>query len=447
MPANISLAEFLAASERNLRSSILPTSYFAKQTYLQVADVFTATFGRKVWDALNNQTKFWNALRKVEWGPTVGWRNRTDRGAGRSRPVSETGALPTIDVSNYVTINSNPRFVATDFGVSVLGQLVSGLEGGMGDNLAVEQEAAARDHIKELNQEILLGGATIISTGGASATGAIAQQIVRIGDIFRTAGADGGEGNDTNQTITAISTAANPVLTFTGGETLADGEILYINTRAGFTSIDDIVEEDGRTVAGEALAVPGVRGVGVYNQTGANARGAGAWNAGAVVLDNDGVARNLALVLVDNTLRTPRFNGADPDLFLTGYDQYDRLVQILMANQRYLGWEEFVVKVGDEQTLPGTHTGLQVASYRGVPVLPDADVHLSVTAADADLGSVLYCLDTKYLEIAIAAPTQYIDNRDFFQANAFVLRGLFYTAGELRCYRFNAQAKVVDLAA
>ena len=432
----ITLAEFLAASERNLRSSLLPPGYFSKQTYLQVADVFTATFGRRVWDALNNQTKLWNALRKVEWGPTVGWRNRTDRGASRSRPITETAVLPTVDVSNYVSINSNPRIVASDFGVSVLGQLLSGLEGGMGDNLAVEQEATARDHIKELNQEILLSSSTLTTGAETVAQG----EYFRQGDTWRDDSADtnliaGRTGAGAETPIVGDTINFNP--------DTADGRLVSVFSRAGFTSLDDIVEADGRTIAGITPAA--ARSAKAYNQTGA--RTAGTWNAGAVILDNDGIARNLSLALVDNTLRTPRLNGASPDLFLTNYDQYDRLTQILQAQQRYMGWEEFVVKIGDEQTLPGSHTGFQVASYRGIPVLPDPDVAFGVIVGDTDIGSFFYCLDTKFLEIAIAAPTQYIDNRDFFQANAFVLRGLFYTAGELRCYRFNAQAKLTDLAA
>ena len=169
MANNINLSEFIAGAERNLRQSMMPPGYFAKQTYLNTGDVFNATYGRKVWDALNNQTRFWNIVRKVQWGPTTGWRVRSDRGPGqsaqdtgsgtanvlasRSRPVSETGALPQIDSSAYQRVDSLPRIVASAFGVSLVGQITSGLEGGMGDNLAVEQEAAARDHIKEINQE------------------------------------------------------------------------------------------------------------------------------------------------------------------------------------------------------------------------------------------------------------------------------------------------------
>jgi hypothetical protein len=432
---DLSIAEYIGAAERNLRSSLMPPGYFAKQTYLQVSDVFTATYGRKVWDALNNQTRFWNILRKVQWGPTTGWRVRSDRGDNRSRPVTETGALPTVDVSAYQAVDSAPRIIATDFGVSLKSQIMSGLEGGMGDNLAVEQEAAARDHIKELNSELLLRSNAIVTTGGASATAAVlgAGGTFRIGDTISDTGL-----SDASKTISGIAT--NNVLTYSGGGNLTDGAIAYAKARAGMTSIDDIVEQDARVVAGVTVT----NGADVYNQT---ARTAGAWNAAATVLGNSGTGRNLTLSLLDQAIREVRINGADPDVILMGYDQFDRLSSLLQAQQRYMDWGEFVVKVGDESTLPGSHAGFQVSTYRGIPVIVDPDIRTSYTAADAELGSNVYVLDTRYLELAVAAPTQYIDNRDFFQANAFVLRGLFYTIGELRALRIDTHSKITDLNA
>jgi len=56
-------------------------------------------------------------------------------------------------------------------------------------------------------------------------------------------------------------------------------------------------------------------------------------------------------------------------------------------------------------------------------------------------------MDTDYLEIAVAMPTQYIENRDFFAANALIVRGLVYMMGELRCTRIDTMAKLCDLNA
>ena len=266
MANNINLSEFIAGAERNLRQSMLPPGYFAKQTYLNTSDVFNATYGRKVWDALNNQTRFWNIIRKVQWGPTTGWRVRSDRGPGasaqdtgsgtanvlssRSRPVSETGALPQIDSSAYQRVDSLPRIIASAFGVSLVGQITSGLEGGMGDNLAVEQEAAARDHIKEINQELLLRATTRI-TNGAAASGAAtvldAYGMMRPGDTF------GEEDSDTARTFYGNDSDATGIIYSGGGNLGATGDIAYVKSRAGFTSLDDVVEQDGRIIAGNPI--------------------------------------------------------------------------------------------------------------------------------------------------------------------------------------------------
>ena len=88
-----------------------------------------------------------------------------------------------------------------------------------------------------------------------------------------------------------------------------------------------------------------------------------------------------------------------------------------------------------------------LATYQGIPILPDADVPKSVASNDAVLGSNIYVLDTDYLEIAVAQPTQYVENRDYFAANALVVRGLLYTMGEMRCKNIWTQAKIADLNA
>ena len=120
--ANPSLSEYLAQSQRGLYQSTFGPEYLMKQSSFTVdsaTGIFNTTYGRKVWQALNNQTRFFNAIPRVVWGNTAGWRVRTDRGSNRSRPVTETGALPTVDVSNIATVSSLPRIVSTTFGASV----------------------------------------------------------------------------------------------------------------------------------------------------------------------------------------------------------------------------------------------------------------------------------------------------------------------------------------
>ena len=136
------------------------------------SDFFTNTFGAKVWDSLNSQTRAFNLLRKVAWGSTTGWRVRSGRNVS-TRGVGETEALPTIDTPDLEMIYVQPSFIVTSIGVSALAQFLATLEGGMGDALAVAQEAAEVDHLKKINQMLLAPSELRVATGGASGTAAL----------------------------------------------------------------------------------------------------------------------------------------------------------------------------------------------------------------------------------------------------------------------------------
>ena len=441
--ANPSLTEYLAQSQRGLYNSVFGPEFMQKQTYFTVdtaTGIFNTTYGRKVWQSLNNQTRFFNAIPRVVWGNTAGWRVRTDRGSGRSRPVTETGSLPTVDISNIETVSSLPRIVGTTFGASVKSVFSAQLEGGVGDVLALENENAQMDHVKEINEELLAGSAYLTSAG-ATTTFTVPASIAKhfkVGDAVAQYDASAsGHDRQSGSVVSAVNTSTG-VVTVATGTTFADGDIAYIYSRGGMTSIDDIVMEDGAAVGNVSSRVR------AYDLT-INDRSSGNWNAGASVSYNGGTGRDLTLTLLDTAIQKIRENGGEPKLILLGHDQYFNLERLLSSNQRYMGQEEYQVGVGGERTFPGTRTGLVLATYQGIPILPDADVPKSVATNDAVLGSNIYVLDTDYLEIAVAQPTQYVENRDYFAANALVVRGLLYTMGELRCKNMFVQAKIADL--
>ena len=441
--ANPSLSEYIAQSQRGLYSSVFGPEYLQKQTYFTVdtaTGIFNTTYGRKVWHALNNQTRFFNAVPRTVWGNTAGWRIRTDRGASRSRPVTETGSLPTVDISNIASVSSLPSIVSTTFGASVKSVFTAQLEGGVGDVLALENENAQLDHVKEINEELLAGSAYLTSAGSTTAftvPAAIAKHF-KIGDAVGQYDVSAtGHDRTSGSAVSAVNTSTG-VVTIASGTTFADGDVAYIYNRAGMTSIDDIAAEDGSAVGGgEARSR-------AYDLTLAG-RTAGGWNAAASASYNSGTGRALSLTLLDTAIQKIRENGGEPKLILLGHDQYFNLERLLNSNQRYLGQEEYQVGVGSERTYPGTRTGLVLATYQGIPILPDADVPKSVSTADAVLGSNVYVLDTDYLEIAVAQPTQYVENRDYFAANALVVRGLLYTMAEMRCKNIFVQSKIADL--
>ena len=441
--ANPSLTEYLAQSQRGLYNSVFGPEFMQKQTYFTVdtaSGIFNTTYGRKVWQSLNNQTRFFNAIPRVVWGNTAGWRVRTDRGSGRSRPVTETGNLPTVDISNIETVSSLPRIVGTTFGASVKSVFSAQLEGGVGDVLALENENAQMDHVKEINEELLAGSAYLTSAGATTTftvPAAIAKHF-KVGDAVAQYDASAtGHDRQSGSVVSAVNTSTG-VVTVATGTTFGDGDIAYIYSRGGMTSIDDIVMQDGAAVGNQTSRVR------AYDLT-INDRSAGNWNAGASVSYNGGTGRDLTLTLLDTAIQKIRENGGEPKLILLGHDQYFNLERLLSSNQRYMGQEEYQVGVGSERTFPGTRTGLVLATYQGIPILPDADVPKSVATNDSVLGSNIYVLDTDYLEIAVAQPTQYVENRDYFAANALVVRGLLYTMGELRCKNMFVQSKIADL--
>ena len=465
-----SLSEYIAQSNRGLNQSVFGPEYLSKAfnaassgtadaifTTTSADNVFTSTFGRKVWQSLNNQTRFFNAIPRTVFGNTVGWRVRTDRGSQRSRPITETGSLPDIDVSNLETISSLPKIISTSFGASVKAMYTAQLEGGVGDVLALENENAQLDHIKEMNQELLLPN-TVSNSGaiGGSTTDANVTNgaDLRIGDQVMLV--DAGSATDNN--AAPISAISGNDITFSSalsgtpaaGNSGSIADNLSVTSRAGLTSIDDIVMINGVAASGNAGVATGGSAYDLTKSTnsGGFQRGSGAFSAAATVKGNSGVGRDLSLNLLDDCIQTIRTNGGEPKLILMGHDQYFKLERLLNSQQRYMGQEEYQVGVGSEKTFPGTRTGLVLATYQGIPILPDADTTKSEAASDGSkLGSNIYVLDTDYLEIAVAQPTQYIENRDYFAADALVVRGLLYTMAEFRAYRFDVQAKITDLNA
>ncbi len=451
--SDTSLGEFLAQAQRSMgggafgRTSgplsgyIFGPDFFRKQTYLQISDTFVATYGKKVWDSLNNKTVAFNAIKKVDWGPTVGWRLRTDRGSGRSRPVTETGALPTIDNSNYIGVFSYPRQIVTTFGVSLKGQAVSALEGGIGNQFAVEQEAASRDHIKEVNFELMSGCAFRISAG-SSTTFTVSTDVVdsfHVGDTVDWYDVNVTTHRAAGAVISSIAYGTGVVTCSTLTVSAADptaGDIVYVVARNGMTALADIAMEDGAAVGGQSANVD------IYNLT---TRTAAGYAAGALVSYNAGVGRDLSLSLVDSGFQAIRQKGGEPKLIICGLDQYDRLNQLLQTQQRFMDVTDYIVGAGDERTYPGTRGGFQLATYRGIPILPDPDAPKSVNSSGTVLGTEFFIIDTDYHEIGVMYPTQYVENRDYFAANALVLRGMFITMLEHRCLRPDTTVKIADL--
>ena len=412
------------------------------------SDFFTNTFGAKVWDSLNSQTRFFNLIRKVAWGNTTGWRIRSGRNRS-TRGVSETGALPTIDTPDLQSVHIQPSFIVTSLGVSALAQFLATLEGGLGDALAVAQEAAEVDHLKTLNQMLLAPNAVRVATGGASGTAALVnggRDYISEGDTFYRSGSPANYVTVTSLGDDPSTTAVEADFGYSvsgGGDLVAD-ELLYTRSRGGLTSLMDVIEQDARTINGVALTAGNGPRYGSLS-----ARPAGGWNAAGMVNSNDGTLRHLTTGHLDRVIQQIRVNGFQPDLLISGVEQEVRLGTILQANQHFIGEGSFQVKQGGEATLPGYETGFEVSTYKKIPLFTDPDmapVWQLAGSGDEVRGTDVCVLDTRYLEVPVLFTTQYMESRDYIHNNLLGIKAIFLTAANLRSLNFRAQGRVTDLS-
>jgi len=67
-------------------------------------------------------------------------------------------------------------------------------------------------------------------------------------------------------------------------------------------------------------------------------------------------------------------NSTSGKVLVTGYDTLAKMQMILQPQQRYQGYVDAQFDVNGIKTVQGQNTGFQVATYNGVPLLPDKQV-------------------------------------------------------------------------
>lgn len=414
------------------------------------SDFFTNTFGAKVWDSLNNQTRAFNLFRKVAWGPTTGWRIRSGRQTN-TQPVSEVAALPDIDSPELQTVFVQPKFLVTPGGVSALAQFLGTLEGGIGDALAVAQEFAMIDHTKRINQALVgKPWSRITADPGTGTTFAVVNaQGFSVGDTVVVIAAAGTDQTGGTRTVSAVDYVGNIVTVTAAIDTaVADNDFLMVTVYGGIHSLDTVVADDDAADVGGAVASAGRTRYGSIARNGRETGDATEKWAASNVFANAGVLRHVSTGLLDISIDEVRRNGGEPDLILTQIEQITRLGTILQANQHFIGEGTFQVKLGGEGTLKGYPTGFQVATYKGIPLFHDFDVAKSEQQSangDKERGGNIYVLDTRFLEIPVLWTTQYMESRDYLQNNMLGIKFIFVTALEQRVLDFRKQSKIVDL--
>jgi len=158
----------------------------------------------------------------------------------------------------------------------------------------------------------------------------------------------------------------------------------------------------------------------------------------AYVDHNSGTDRALTEAMVRTAIDTIDENsGERPNVIITGFDTARDLDALVNTQTRYQTMR-VTVGVNGVQTAAGNDVGLRVAEFDGIPVLRDKDV-------TKDTKSRIYFLNTNYLSLQTKLPTQYFESASFFETDKLGKEGMYYTAGELVCYRFNSQGKIRDL--
>jgi hypothetical protein len=158
----------------------------------------------------------------------------------------------------------------------------------------------------------------------------------------------------------------------------------------------------------------------------------------AYVDHNSGVDRAITEAILRTAIDTIEENsGERPNVIITGFDTARDIDALVNTQTRYENMR-VTVGVNGVQTAAGNDVGLRVASFDGIPVIRDKDVV-------KDTKSRVYLLNTNYLKFGTKLPTQYFESQNFFETGKLGKEGMYYTAGELVCTRFNAQGKIRDL--
>lgn len=171
-------------------------------------------------------------------------------------------------------------------------------------------------------------------------------------------------------------------------------------------------------------------------------RDAGATWADAYVDHNSDVDRDFSITLLDTAFQNIWTNGGDPKVIITGYDTLMRIQQELQSQQRFMEVKRVAPSMNGIQGIEGREAGFMVATYNGVPIIPTKNM-------PQDTLSRIYLIDTDYMWMRVAKPTQYfesgIESGDPFGIGRLGQEGMYRTMSELICNFFAAQGKIRDL--
>ena len=165
--------------------------------------------------------------------------------------------------------------------------------------------------------------------------------------------------------------------------------------------------------------------------------------------------RQLNLSMIDNMFNTcmPYWedNGVEGKVLITGYDTMTKLQAILQPQQRYQDAVFATMSVNGISTVEGRGVGFQVASYNGVPILPDKQVPkgtvTKTTAAVLNNDGVgrIYLVDNANLARGIVKATVVNVTDNPLVSDVYSRVCNMYDLSELQCTGFRGQGKIIHL--
>jgi len=163
---------------------------------------------------------------------------------------------------------------------------------------------------------------------------------------------------------------------------------------------------------------------------------------------NGGVAQSLALSQADDVLAHimpfwDNTKGFANKMWLTKYDTNMRLGQLINTQFRHVDKMPVQFGVNGIQTFPGVDHSNMMASYQGIPIVPDdyVDNHYAATTG---IGK-LYCLDLDHVWIQEAMPFQYAESDEMLATGVLGRRGIYHAVTELSANMFKCHGKVMAL--
>lgn len=152
--------------------------------------------------------------------------------------------------------------------------------------------------------------------------------------------------------------------------------------------------------------------------------------------------RTFALSHIDEVIQNCRpywENRMNANKFiLTGDDTAMRISQLYAATERIqLPMKGVTFSVNGVKSVPGVDAGVEVAAYRGIPIIPDEFIV-------QDTISRFYMIDQDNFHIGTVTPPSYLFSDDYQALDKFANEGVWYMEGEIVCTKFPAQGKGRD---